>query len=517
MSRQLEPINLVAPGFRGLNLSQEASILSGQFATKAQNCVIDTAGRLAARAGYGVITTTEVTSTPDILTLHEYSDYSGNLETIVAWDGGIGNDILDPEGNDISGAVTDADGTWWFQNFHDNCLGFQDGQKPIVYTGIGTFATVTENSGTAPTSHRGIGLAAFGRIWAVDSDSQTIKYSALLDETRWATADGGGSIDMSSVWTDGTDRIVALAAYNGQLLVFGNKHIIFYYDGAGSALGLDPENIYVNDTVTGTGCVSQHTVQPIGETDLLFLSPNGVQSVSRLLNSGSSNPVRSRTKYVRNTLLADLTMLSDKDSLRSTYSPLFGFYLLTFPGSRTWCIDQRFPFQDEEGDVLNIITEWTLAPTAWLSDEDHDVYLGVPGNVAQYALGYDDDDGSSYRFIYQSPWIELGEQLADREKILKRIGAILYATNNATISFKWSTDFRDTFRSLQRTVEADTDAEYGEAEFGIDEFGGTLALRIIKVPARDTGQYYRLAVEADITGQFAVQQLELFTKIGRIA
>ena len=142
MTRQLQPIDLVAPGFRGLNLSQAGSLLDPSFATRAQNAVVDSAGRLAAREGYSDLTTTDITGTPTVKSLWEYRDGAGTSEYIVAWDGGIGNSITDPEGNDISGSVTDTEGRWWFQNFNGSCIGFQDGQKPIVYTGTGNFATV---------------------------------------------------------------------------------------------------------------------------------------------------------------------------------------------------------------------------------------------------------------------------------------------------------------------------------------------------------------------------------------
>lgn len=521
MVAQLQPVNLVAPGFQGLNLSQASNLLSPRFATLAQNAIIDSAGRLAARSGFSDLTSTDISGTPAIEALWERRTGTGGSETIVAWDGGIANDQVDPAGNDISGSVTDADGRWWFQNFNEKTIGFQDGQKPIVYTGTGNFATVVESSGTAPTSHRGIGLCAYGRVWALDSDGQTIKYSALLDETDWGGA-GSGSIDMSSVWSEGMDEVTAIAAYNGQLVVFGNRHIVFWFDGRGAVLGIDPDNIYVNDQVTGTGCISQWTLQAVGETDLLYCSRNGVQSIQRVINA-ATNPLTNLSKKVRDNLVNTLQALTDFDVLRSVYSPLHGFYLLTIPEQTspaitgvTYCLDQRFRYQDEEQDVLSIVTTWTLAPTSWHFFDNFQLRLGDTHGVGLYG-GATTDNGSSFRFIFQSPWLDLGEEFADRLKILKRIGSILFVKNNTSIVFKWSVDFNDSFKSLTRTVDADADAEWGVGEWAIAEWSGGLTLRIIKIPARDTGQYFRLAIEADVNGEFALQQLELFTKIGRLA
>jgi hypothetical protein len=519
MVGQLEPVNLVAPGFRGLNLSRAGSILDPSFATQASNCVIDDEGRLAARSGFSDVTTTDITSNPTIKSLFEYRREAGTVSTILAWNGGISDDIADPEGNDISGVVTDAEGRWWFQNYNDKCIGFQDGQKPIVFTGTGNFATVVESSGTAPTSKGGVGLCAYGRVWGVDSDGQTIKYSALLDETDWGGA-GSGSIDMSNVWTDGTDVIKAIVAFNGRFIVFGLRHIIVWTDGTGSQLGLDPANITVTDVITGTGCVTQWSIQPVGESDLLYLSRNGVQSLARVILT-NSNPVETVSKNVRDDMITRLKMLSDTDGIRSVYSPRNGFYLITFPVSGTangitYVIDQRYPYQDEEGDRLNIITTWDLAPTSWLSSDDFELRLGGTHGVGLYA-GLDTDNGSTFRFIYESPWLELGEVFADRLKILKRIGGILFIQTSASVIFKWSTDFNASFNSLTKDISSDAASEWGIAEWSIGEWSGGLSLRIIKLPARDTGQYFRIGLEGDVSGPFAIQQLELFTKIGRLA
>jgi hypothetical protein len=45
-------LDLVSPGARGLNLEQQNSVLPVQWATEAQNALIDSNGRLAARQGF---------------------------------------------------------------------------------------------------------------------------------------------------------------------------------------------------------------------------------------------------------------------------------------------------------------------------------------------------------------------------------------------------------------------------------------------------------------------------------
>lgn len=512
MTRQLLPIDAVTPGAFGLNLQQKGTILPPEWATNALNCVLDDARRLASRQGYSVTTTTDITSTPDVEAIFEYLLGDGTVEPIVSWNGGIGKSLSDPEGNDVSGAVTDADGRWWFQNFNNKVVATQHGQKPIVYTGS-TFATVVESSGTAPTSHNGISLSAYGRVWALDSDGQTIKYSGLLDETDWGGA-GAGQIDMSNIWSKGMDEVTAIAAFNGSFLVFGKNHIVIWEDDIGSGLGLNPTTMIVVDVIEGVGCASHWTLQLIGEADLVFLSRNGLQSLGRVIQE-KSNPVHNVSKYVRDDFLADIT-LEDPLNLRTIYSPEEGAYLITIPLQKvTYAFDVRNQFRDPEGALVFPCTFWDLHPTAWAIRQDGTLLMGAPGQVWTY--GADSDDGSLIRYEYSSPWMDLGEELGNRLKMLKRIGAIIFVRNNAGIEFKWGVDFRDSGKSISKIVVDPSADEWNEAEWALGEWSGGLFLQIFKIPARDVGQYYQVKIETSVTGQFALQQLELFTKIGRIA
>lgn len=517
-SKQLQPIDLVAPGFKGLNLLQAGGILPPAFATEALNAILDSEGRLRARQGFTLVSTTPITATPIVRTIHQYVKSAGTTAAVVAWNGGISDDLVDPSANDISGAVVDANGTWQFQNFNGKVLGFQPGQKPIVWNGTGNFATVVESDGTAPDG--GIGLAAFGRVWALDGDLQTIQYSGLLNETQWLAGSGGaGLIDMRTVWTNGTDIVMAIVAFNGQLVVFGKRHIVFFGDGVGSALGIDPTNLYVTDVIAGVGTISKFSIQPVGETDLLFASSEGVQSLARLVIQKSA-PVSNLSKYVRDELLAHLAAESP-DTLRSTYNPLLGVYMLSLPAvSTTWVFDDKRRWTDQEGAEVSVVTRWSIAPTALYTRLDHSILASIGlGKIHKY--GGSSDDGAKYRFIYKSSWLDLGEEVANRLKILKRIGAIVVVSTDAVLIFKWAVDFRNDEQSLVVNVAGKSGAlaQWGISEYGIAEFGGGgVALHILKLPARSaTGQYFRLGIEADVTGDLSLQQAELFAKIGRLA
>jgi hypothetical protein len=109
---------------------------------------------------------------------------------------------------DRTGGLTISGDKWQFVNFNGKVIACQVGHSLKVKTS-GNFATIVATSGTVPTAPVAV-LAAYGRVWALESDLQTVKYSALLDETKYDAADGGGVLDLRKVWTLGTDTGVTI-------------------------------------------------------------------------------------------------------------------------------------------------------------------------------------------------------------------------------------------------------------------------------------------------------------------
>src|ERR1044072_1055181 len=241
----IAPISVVSPGQFGLNKQNDSTVLGPEWATEALNTVFDANGRLTSRKGWVTTTTSAMTGTPVVDVLHEYIRKDGTRTIISAAGNKIWQGTATPV--DFTGTATVTVGdNWQFINFADACIGVQQGEQPIRSTGT-AFADISPSAGTAPQGNCGLG--AFGRVWIADSDKQTIKYSDLLNERAWSGG-SAGSIDMTSVWPNGMDEIVAIAAYNGSMVVFGKNTIVFWRDTVGSALGLDPETIYVSDTIT---------------------------------------------------------------------------------------------------------------------------------------------------------------------------------------------------------------------------------------------------------------------------
>lgn len=514
-NRQLQPIDLVAPGSLGLNLEQAGSLLDPKYAVQATNAIIDSNGRLGARAGVAAQTTTPVVGNPAIRSIFEYNSGDGNYQKIVMWNGGASSNIANPNLNSIVGTASVANGRWYLQNFNNKMVGFQNAQVPAVYSaGTPVLNSIVASSGVVPVSN-GVGTAAFGRVWCVGTDNQTIYYSGLLDETDWGSA-SSGLIDMRTIWTDGTDMITAVFHFNAALVVCGSRHVVMFTDGRGSMLGLDPTQAYVFDVILGCGCISQWSVDFVGEQDVVFLSPSGIQSLARVTQN-RSNPGASLAKYVRTQLLYQVQG-ETAANISGAYNQLTGFYTLCLPtNGYVYCLDMKRQYQDEVGEVVSRVTVWIMTATAVAMDHTNTMYFArTAGAICSYGGG--SDEGQTYTYSWLSPWMNLGENLGQRIKMLKRLSMILFVTGGLSVTFNWAADFgAETGTAILTTPVGGINSQWGLGQWGVSQWGGNLALVNLKYPARSKGQYFQIGCSAAVQGSFSVQQASLHAKIGRVA
>lgn len=534
---QLQPVDIIAPGAFGLNTEKSGQLLRPPWATVALNAVVNKGGRIAARKGWRDLTTNAISGTHQIDVLHEYVNDAGVSVILSTANNEIYKDVDDytDSGNLITSTTSPSADHWQFINFNNKVLGFQRGEAPIEWAGSSVF-TDTSYTGTGPDGN--CAVAGFGRVWAADADLQTVRYSSLLDHADMNAS--GGTIDMTSVWTNGTDRIVALAIIGATLVVFGENHIVLWADRTGSEIGLDPLRLEVVDTLEGTGCIARDSIQLTGEGDLIFLSRHGLQSLGRVIVS-KSNPTITLSKNVRSNLLASIAAQrgvdAEFDQVRSFVSPEEGCYVINFPAqNKQYCLDLQHPFDDDEGDTVFPITEWSVGGTivgmldvAGLGV----VYFGSAGVVGQHA-GYD-DDGSAYDFEMSTGWLDF-EELNHRLKIMKEIVTSIQ-TGNQEIVWVWEFDFNGT--QLTRSTSYSSSslfAEFNVAEFsdgggagigyndpaigpssGETEFSGSAIIQRKLIPAHGEGQFLKVGVSASVNGtEIIIQHFSVSPKIGRM-
>jgi len=508
MGKPLTSINLIAPAFKGLNTEDAALAQDPSFAEVADNAVIDRRGRLAARKGLDVITTTKTElGSASLRAIHEFRDSAGNEVTF-----SVGNNKI------LSGETTLVDETpagypisvdnWKIVNFNDSVYFFQRGYQPLVYSdatgAVETLSSIAGASGLTSAMYGNEVLAAYGRLWTADfaSDKSTIYWSDLLQGHVW-TGGTSGSIDLTNVWPTGYDEIVALAAHNGFLVIFGQNSILVY-SGATS-----PSTMTLSDTVPGVGCVDRDTVQSTG-LDLIFLSHTGLSSLGRTIQE-KSMPINNLSNNVTKDL-ADL-IAGENSFFRSVYRPESQFYLLAFVGQQTvYCFDTRAKL--EEGSYR--VTRWPSYPYTCFHSSDRDngrLLIGGSHGIGTYSTYR--DDAASYRFKYSSPELSFGDTAT--LKMLKKIRPTIIGGSGQPVTLKWAYDFGSKSKSFAIVTTASAPAEYNVAEFNVGEFSsGSLVIRD-SVNTNGSGTTLAISVEADIDGtELSIQEINVLALTGKI-
>lgn len=510
MAQQLQSINLVAPAFKGINTEDSPLTQDPSFAEVADNAVIDKRGRIAARKGNDVLTTDKTAlGTDSINGIHQYRDDEGNKVVF-----SVGNNKIFTGTTTLTeqtlGSYTITDNNWKMVTFNGHAYFFQRGHEPLVYQGVVTppDTPVVEPMTThahfhGPAPHANEVLAAYGRLWAADfeNDKSTVYWSRLLIGHDWGGT-GSGSIDISDVWPDGYDEIVALAAHNNHLLIFG-KHSIVVYQNATS-----PANMSLADTISGIGCVDRDTVQYTG-TDVIFLSQTGLKSFGRTIQE-KSMPISSLSGSITRDLLDAIS--EEDEGYSSVYSPENNFYLLTFQSQDlTYCFDVRGTL--ENGSYR--VTRWPFTGFKCYERLDNGVlYVGSSEGIGQYS-GYS-DNGNSYKFSYFSPSLTFGDP--SRVKLLKKLRPTLIGGRDTSTTLSWAYDFDESYNTATVVVGRGAEsALFGSALYGVSKFTGGVKTSRTAVNTTGGGGTIVIGVEADINGkQLSLQEINVLALMGKV-
>lgn len=511
--------NILSPGQWGINLQEQNQPLHPNWATKADGFVLDASNLLKGR-GSITITTTQPASA-ELLRLFNYITSAG-VETIISTTATkILQSVADltSAGNDITPTGTPTNGFWKFLNFNGKVLAWQAGHTPLVWSGSGDFATISvSDGGTLPDGD--CAHAAFGRVWAVDDDKQTVRYSGLLDETKWATASGAGSIDMRNVWSQGMDYVTGISSLGANLVIFGRKHIVVYTDGSGSALGVDPAQMYVVDIVEGTGCVSRDSIVQVGEGDLVYLAELGVQSLRRVIQS-KDNPLVTISWQIADRIAgavqteigAQASAATDVRGFTGIYLPTTGQYMLIHNNGSVedvyvFHMDSRTA--DDKGRELVPITLWDTAVLtnfrSAVQKRGGTVYFtgGVNNHINTYNPDGTADNGLTGIFgDYESGWMTWADPNVDAlTKMLKFVQvAITNASeDSASLTLKYGVDFNPTLDELSASESSDNPVR-----------------NLYDTTGQTEGQYYKVGLESTRFGGKQIEQVSMHMKLGRPA
>ena len=138
MSQQLQSINLVAPGFKGINTEDSPMSEDYSFADVADNAVIDKRGRIASRKGVRLWTQDKTgIGSSFVKTIHHFFDDIGNEAIFVTANQKI---FMSESTTDYMDTLTDVtpagysitNDDWKIVNFNGAAYFFQVGLEPLV-------------------------------------------------------------------------------------------------------------------------------------------------------------------------------------------------------------------------------------------------------------------------------------------------------------------------------------------------------------------------------------------------
>jgi len=518
MAKQLLAASIAAPAFFGLNTQESGVTLQEGFALHADNCVIDKYGRLGARKGWVTRSASVDTVADDnvgiaLTGLSNFKDITGT-DILMSWSADtFYRDI--PDLTTLVPTTTDTitEGNWQTATLNDHHYFYQRGYEPLIYTNETTanefVAYASHSHATAGWQKANTVLAGYGRLWTADTatNKTTVWFSDVLDGAKFSTGTAG-SIDISSVLTQGMDEIVALGAHNGYLIIFCKDNIIIYSDGDNFQLGMTTSSLTLVEVIQGVGCISRDSVQNTGE-DILFLSNTGVRSLNRTVQE-KSQPMRDISKNIRDDIIQALNSEVSLANVKSVYSPTNAFYLITFPATeQTFCFDTRQTLEDGSFRV----TVWpSLTPAGLLSLESK-LYLAQPDGIAEY-FGYQ-DDGVKYEMAYYSNYFDL--DMPNVNKIVKKLSATTVGATGQTFALKVGYEYSPVYFSQTFTIDTGTVYEYGVAEYGIGEYSGAILIDNQQAPTQGAGNIIQIGFTTEINGApMSLQKLSIYAKQGKV-
>ena len=556
MAEQIVKQSLAAPGFLGLNNQDSNEESDIRFARVAENVVFDSAGRLASRKGWTPITAelgifseagaseygiaeygiAEYGAPTNMKFIFEFSKEDSNI--IISGGGGqlytgttnITNETIKNADNTGVASYTITADNWQAvalpfgekQDSKPHAYLVQANHRVLMYHELpsggggghvhdsGTYGfQVLDDIGTLPSGYSAgefkpnCGLAAYGRIWLANSlgDPQTIYFSRLLDGSDFSGGDAG-SLSLNAVFPN-SDEIVALAAHNGFLIVFGRDNIAVFANAS------DVTELTLVDYIPNVGCIARDSVQGTG-TDLIFLSRTGLLSLQRVIQE-KSLPFRDLSKNIRDEFLVDV-LFEAESNIKGIYYPKDAFYLLSLSGSnKTYCFDTRALLPNNAARV----TTWTdFSPNALCVTEDDKLLIATPSYLGEYT-GYF-DNGDTYRLRYYTNYTNLNAPA--NLKLLKKLGFTFRGQSNKQFYIYWGFDYTENYKSTVKSVAGGDVFEYGLGEYGIAEYGdGSFRNGSFIVNSSGTGNVVQVGVEADIDGNYlAIQKIDIFAKQGKV-
>ena len=540
--KPLRPTRLDGLGSKGLNTQASSSTLGPEWLTEASNVVFDFQGRIGPR--HGIKAVSKTLAAP-IKSIGEYikSDrttayYVGSGSAIYLRNTATVPETLTAQ-TFASSPQTISNSNWQWINFNTEFWGIQAGHSPINLTGttwtdvidLGTYVASTGVTTFDPNC----ALGDFGRMWygGVTEDSGTLYYS---DNLIGEKLNGGaaGVIDLHTVW--GQDEIVGLASLMDKIIIFGKNNIAIY-SGASN-----PSAMVLEELIKGVGLAGRDNIVYMG-ADLLFLSYEGLQSLSRITQTDGKAPLTDMSIAVRNTLAFYLST-ADLTTIKTVYHKKEGLVITFVPDSKL-----AYVFDFSSGQLPKVTTwSFATAPLCGVSTIGGELVVGSATYVAKLEGFAEVDitdttstnanqtaceavngvwDGSKcwsssnrlYNYTWSTAWLDLGEPAVT--KILRTAYFSYTGGRGSATSLSLYVD-HDSVNPLTKNFNlapAEDYATYGAADslYGVSKFTSKVGPVEYKIPLGRTGKVIKMKMVTEVVGDYSsLVSMTLLTKQGKI-
>ena len=537
------PVLLNEMGSAGLNTQAQDSTLGPEWLTEADGIVFDLQGRMSSRKGIKQVSkaiTSSVKSIGGYIKSNRTREYyAGAGNAIYKIDTSTTPYTLTAQ-SFANTPQTISDGNWQWVNFNDELWGIQSGHQVINYTGsawsdITDLGTYVGPSGVT-TFDPSCALGDFGRMWygGITEAPGVVYYSDNLIGEKLNTG-AAGAIDLKTVW--GNDEVVGLASLMNKLIIFGKQNIAVY-EGAST-----PSSMVLDELIKGTGLAGRDNIVYVG-TDIIFLSYEGVMSLSRLAQTDGKAPYQELSVPVRNDLTRILSSATIAN-IKSTYYPEEGLVIIFMPDEKKCYV---FDLKLVKAPPKVTIWAFTTAPLCGLGTIDGKLFIGTTTGIAEYS-GYQDvvitdttaSNGSSgacstaggtwdgskcwsstasnYSYTFQTSWLDLNSPTIS--KIIKSGlftitgGRGAASTVSVFKDFSIGSPYSKTFNlAASGTISlwGDVTSLYGEAKYGAAEGPNEY-----KVALGRTGKVIKLKMVTQVNGNYSsLNNTTLLTKQGKI-
>lgn len=340
----------------------------------------------------------------------------------------------------------------------------------------------------------------YNRLYLVDSrDERKIRISGANDPQDFTT--DSLTLDPITVafnlQAEG-DRVVALATFQRYLAICGRR-AIYIFQGTNP---IGDNSDFAPVSMIPMGVVSRQGVQSIGN-NLLFVTDDGVQAISQVLDSSNLNRANV-SEPIRNTL-RDIIALTPPDQIQLVHYPRRGWLMLHL-GSEIYNFGYRNTIREAASNMST--GSWSLFDGPLCQQTAYFVRLSgdfVCGGQGGQCFNFDignvfSDNGQAIPTVYQTAWLstEAARKSSVKIKHGKYIKPLLQAPSDVEYTITAEGGFEGWSTGTGETITLGATDPIGSFTVGSSQIGGS-SVANLKVPLRWNGEVVRLTFETDST------------------